>query len=275
MAIHPTATVDPGAAIAGDVEIGPYCVIGPEVFVGEGSRLVAHVHVAGHTSIGAGCVVYPFASLGTPPQSTHYRGGRTRLTVGANCDIREGATINVGTEDGGGLTQVGDNCFLMAGSHVGHDCHVGNRVVFANNAVLGGHVSIGDHVFLGGNSAVHQFVRVGEGAIIAGVSGVRGDVIPFGFALGQIAELVGLNIVGLTRSGYARVDMHVLRRAYRALFAGEGTLHARMEAVAREHGEHVLVGKVIAFLRAEAKRPLTLPARRRAGAARSDDHDGD
>jgi UDP-N-acetylglucosamine acyltransferase len=260
--IHPSAVVDPAAMIAADVEIGPYCVIGPHVALAEGCRLIAHVHLTGHTSIGAGTVIYPYASLGTPPQSTHYRGGATRLTIGTKCDIRETVTINIGTEGGGGLTTVGDSCFLMAGAHVAHDCHVGNNVTFANNATLGGHVTVGDRTFIGGNSAVHQFVRVGEGVMIAGLSGVRGDIIPFGLAIGQLAALDGLNIVGLKRSGHSRSDIHLLRRAYRTLFLGAGTMQARLQGLTREFSDHPLVGKIVAFLQTDAKRPLMGSQRR-------------
>src|SRR5262249_4597714 len=137
--IHPTACVDASAQVADDAVIGPYCLVGPGVSIGSSCRLVAHVHVTGQTSIGARTQIFPFASLGTPPQSARYRGGDTRLIVGADCNIREGVTLNIGTEDGGGATEVGDRCFMMAGSHVGHDCKVGNDVTFANNAVLGGH----------------------------------------------------------------------------------------------------------------------------------------
>src|SRR5215471_1148512 len=160
--IHPTAVVEPNAAIAEGAEIGPYCVIGPNVSIGEGCRLAAHVYVAGHTAIGARTVVAPFASLGTPPQSVKYRGGPTRLVIGADCDIRESVTINTGTEDGGGVTTIGDRCFFLVGSHVGHDCRLGNDITLANNTVLGGHVTVGDFSFLGGLAAIHQFVRIGE-----------------------------------------------------------------------------------------------------------------
>jgi UDP-N-acetylglucosamine acyltransferase len=272
-AIHATAQVDRGAEIAAGAEIGPYCVVGPNVTIGEGSRLVANVHVTGHTSIGAGTMVYPFASLGTPPQSTRYRGGPTRLTIGAQCDIREGVTINTGTEDARGVTEVGDHCFLMAGSHVGHDCRVGAHVTFANNAVLGGHVSIGDRVFLGGQVAVHQFVRIGEAAMIGGLSGVRFDVIPFGFALGHLATLAGLNAVGLKRLGHSRSDLHRLREAYGMLFGDKDTFAERVEEAARKFAGDPLVGKIITFIRADAKRPLTQPGRGRRTEA-SDDHDG-
>src|SRR5947199_5689791 len=179
-AIDPTARIEPGAAIGHDVEIGPYCVIGGNVVIGDSCRLMAHVHVTGHTTIGTRNVIYPFASLGTAPQSIKYRGGPTRLQVGSDCDIREGVTMNIGTEDDRGITEVGDRCFFMVGSHVGHDCQVGSDVTFANNVVLGGHVSVGNFAVFGGQAAVRQFVRVGEGAMVVGMSGVRADVIPFG-----------------------------------------------------------------------------------------------
>jgi UDP-N-acetylglucosamine acyltransferase len=260
-AIDPTARITTGAVIGSDVSIGPYCVIGADVTLGDGCRLAAHVHVAGHTSIGAGTVIAPFASLGTPPQSTRYRGGPTRLVIGASCDIREGVTMNTGTEDGGGRTTIGDRCFFMVGSHVGHDCVVGNDVTFANNAVLGGHVEVGDDAFFGGQSAIHQFTRIGEGAMIGGVSGVREDVIPFGFALGQSAVLVGLNIVGLRRRGIPRGDIHRLRQAYRQMFFGAGRFAERLQAVADEYGADPMVGKVVAFARDRRSRPLMKAAR--------------
>jgi UDP-N-acetylglucosamine acyltransferase len=231
------------------------------VAIGEGCRLIAHVHLAGHTAIGARTVIYPFASLGTPPQSVKYRGGPTRLVVGSGCDIRESVTMSTGTEDAGGITRVGDRCFFMAGSHVGHDCSVGSDVTFANNAVLGGHVSVGDHAFLGGQAALHQFVRVGEGAMIGGLSGITRDVIPFGFAFGPKAELVGLNVVGLKRRGHSRADLHRLRQCYRALFLGAGEFRDRLAAVAADHGADPLVGKIVDFLRSGGSRPPMMPPR--------------
>ena len=172
MAIDPTARVADGARIGDGVEIGPYCLVGPQVELKDGVRLIAHVNVAGVTTIGEATIVYPFASLGTPPQSAHYRGGATRLVIGARCELREGVTMNTGTEDGGGMTRVGDRCLFMVASHVAHDCHIGDDVTFANNAVLGGHVSVGNNTFLGGHAAVHQFARIGEGAMVGGLSGI-------------------------------------------------------------------------------------------------------
>jgi UDP-N-acetylglucosamine acyltransferase len=256
--IHPTAVVDRGAEIAADTEIGPYCVIGPHVVVHAACFLQAHVHVTGHTVIGERTKIAPFASLGTPPQSVKYRGGPTRLVIGPDCDIREHVTMNTGTEDGGGLTEIGARCFFLVGSHVGHDCHVGNDVTLANNAVLGGHVLTGDHVGLGGGAAVHQYVQIGEGAMISGVSGVAGDIIPFGFAIGQRAVLDGLNVVGLRRRGYARPDIHRLRQAYRALFLGGGLFRDRLAVVENEFGGDPIIAKVLAFIQGKRKRPLMM-----------------
>lgn len=270
-AIDPTARIETGAVIGPEASIGPFCVIGPNAVIGEGCRLVANVHVTGHTTIGSRTVIYPFASLGTPPQSVKYRGGPTRLSVGADCDIREGVTMNTGTEDGHGVTRVGDRCIFMAGSHVAHDCLVGNDVTFANNAVVGGHVSVGDHVFFGGHTAMHQFLRVGEGAMIAGMTAARNDIIPFGFVLGQIGELVGLNIVGLRRRGVSRTDMHRLRRAYRLLFFGTGRFAERVEAVDREFAGDPVVCKIVAFIRDGGSRPLMKARRPRAAGAILDD----
>jgi UDP-N-acetylglucosamine acyltransferase len=260
-AIDPAARIEPGAVIGKGVSIGPYCIIGPDVVIGDGCRLIAHVHVAGHTTIGPRTTLYPFASLGSPPQSVKYRGGPTRLVVGADCDIREGVTINIGTEEARGVTEVGDRCWLMVGSHVGHDCKVGSDVIFANNVALGGHVTVGDSVVFGGQAAVRQFVRIGEGAMVVGLSGVRADVIPFGLVQGPLADLIGLNVVGMRRRGCGKADIHRLRRAYEAMFFGAGTFRTRLDRVAAQSGDDPLVAKVIAFIRS-GTRPLTMAIRR-------------
>ncbi len=269
--IDPGARVADGARIGDGVEIGPYCIVGPQAELGNGVRLIAHVHVTGVTAIGEGTVVYPFASLGTPPQSVHYRGGATRLVIGPRCELREGVTMNTGTEDGGGVTTVGQRCLFMAGSHVGHDCQVGNAVTFANNAVIGGHVSVGDYTFLGGNAAVHQFARVGEGAMVAGLSGITRDLIPFGYARGQIADLAGLNVIGLRRRGTTRADLLRLRRIYRILFLDSGLFADRFKAVARDFADDPVVGKIVAFIRATGKLPLMRPRGQREGSEPDDD----
>jgi UDP-N-acetylglucosamine acyltransferase len=259
--VDPTARVASGAALGKDVFVGPYCVIGPHVVIGDGVRLVAHVHVIGPTSIGARTVIYPFASLGTPPQSIKYRGGPTRLVIGSDCDIRENVTMNIGTEEDRGVTEVGNRCFFMVGSHVAHDCQVGDGVTFANNVVLGGHVSVGDSVVFGGQAAVRQFVRIGEGAMIVGLSGVRADVIPWGLAQGPLADLIGLNVVGLRRREFPKADIHQLRQAYQAMFFGTGTFRERFNEVAKAMGDQPLVARVVAFVRA-GTRPLTMAVHR-------------
>jgi len=255
--IHATAQVET-SAIGENVTIGPYCVIGPDVVISEGCRLVAHVHVAGHTTIGPRTVIYPFASLGTPPQSVHYKGEPTRLRIGADCVLRESVTMNIGTTSRG-ETVIGDHCLLMTGAHVGHDSIVGHHVTFANCATLGGHAEIGDYAFLGGLCAVHQFCRVGEQAIIGGLVGVTRDVIPFASVIGHRGELAGLNVVGLKRRGVSRNAIHALRSAYRDIFFGSGTFAERVETTATAYAEDANVMRVVEFIRATGKRRLSLP----------------
>ena len=222
--IDPTARVAEGAVSGVTSRSGPIAWSALTSQSATAARLVAHVHVAGHTSIGARTVIHPFASVGGPPQSLKYRGEPTRLVVGADCIIREGVTVNTGTVEDRGVTEVGDHCLLMAGAHVAHDCTLGNNVILANNVALGGHVTIGDFAVLGGQAAVRQFVRMGEGAMAAGLSGVRADVIPFGLVQGPLADLIGLNVVGMRRRGLEKADIHRLRHAYEELFFGKGDL---------------------------------------------------
>jgi UDP-N-acetylglucosamine acyltransferase len=260
-AIDPSARIDAAAVIGSEVTVGPYCTVGPHVTLGDGCQLIGHVSITGHTTVGARTVIRPFASLGSPPQSVHYRGGPTRLVVGADCDIRENVTMNTGTEDGGGVTQVGDKCFFMVGAHVGHDCKVGSNVVVSNNVLLAGHVTVGDFVVFGGGVAVRQFVRIGEGAMLVGLSGARADVIPWGLVQGPLANLIGLNVVGLRRRGFAKADIQRYREAYRTLFLGAGAFRARVEQVAAEYAGDALVEKLIDFIRT-GTRPLTMAGRR-------------
>jgi len=259
--IDPSARIESTAAIGSDVFIGPYCTVGPHVTLSDGCRLVAHVHVTGHTTIGARTIVHPFASLGSPPQSVKYRGGPTRLVIGADCDIRENVTMSTGTEDDRGVTEVGDKCFIMVGSHIGHDCIVGSNVVMANNVLLAGHTIVGDFVVFGGGVGVRQFVRIGEGAMIAALSGVGGDVIPFGLVESRIGRLVGLNVVGMRRRGLSKIEIHRYRSAYQSLFFGEDEFRARLEHVAAEYSGDPLVTKMVDFIRA-GRRKLTMAVKR-------------
>ena len=191
-----------------------------------------------------------------------YRGGPTRLVIGADCDIREGVTMNIGTEDGGGVTTVGDHGLFMANAHVGHDCQVGSHASFANSATLGGHCIVGDFVVLGGFAATHQFTRVGDGAMLGGMSGLRSDLIPLGIASGNVARLVGINQVGMKRRGYSPESIHAVKSLYRKLFLGAGVFRDRVEAAVAEFGNDPLAGPIVEFVRTAAHRPLCQPGMR-------------
>ncbi len=259
--IDPTARVENIAGLADDVVIGPYCILGPHVILGSGVRLHGHVNIQGDTTIGAGTEVFPFASLGTAPQSIHYKGERTKLVIGENCHIREHATANIGTASGRGETRIGNGVMMMVGSHVGHDCLVGDYVMFANNATLAGHVDVGERTFLGGLCAVHQFTRIGEQCMISGLTGVREDVIPYGNVLGQAGKLVGLNVIGMKRRGFTRAEIHDARAVYRDLFFGDETFDVRLERVRANSGTSPFATAVLAFVDADRKRALCHPSR--------------
>lgn len=232
--IHPSAVVEAGAVISAGCEIGPFCLIGPEVTLGEGVVVKSHAVVTGWTEIGAGSVVFAFACVGEVPQDLKYNGERTRLVVGKRCRIREGATLNTGTVGGGGITQVGDDCLLMTGAHVGHDAKLGNRVILANQVAIAGHCDIGDDVIIGGLSGIHQWVRIGRGAIIGAVTMVTNDVLPFGLVQGPRGVLDGLNLVGLKRRGVERSDITAMRAAFQMLAQGEGSFLDRARKLADE-----------------------------------------
>lgn len=259
VAIHPSAIVDPAAQLGVDVRIGPFCVVGPDVQLGDGVELMSHVVVAGRTRVGAKSRIFPFASIGHPPQDLKYKGEPSELLVGANCTIREHVTMNPGTEGGGMVTRIGDNCLFMVNAHVAHDCQIGNSVIMANNATLAGHVAVEDFVIIGGLSAVHQFVRIGRHAMIGGMSGVENDVIPYGLVMGERARLSGLNIVGLRRRGFARETIHDLRNAYRLLFAQEGTMAERLGDVADQFKANEPVMQIVQFIGSDSSRSICQP----------------
>ncbi|MEK9662091.1 MAG: acyl-ACP--UDP-N-acetylglucosamine O-acyltransferase [Alphaproteobacteria bacterium] len=263
--IHPTAIVADGAKLGNGVTVGPYCIVGADVVLGDRVTLQSHVVVEGHTRIGEGTQILSFAAIGNPPQDLKYHGEPSELVIGANNTIREHVTMNPGTEGGGMLTSVGDNCLFMVGSHVAHDCHIGNNVILANNATLAGHVTVGDFAIIGGLSAVHQFVRIGAHAIVGGMSGVENDVIPYGSAMGERARLRGLNLVGLQRRDFSRDQIHTLRTAYRLLFAQEGTMVERVEDVVRLHGGNEAVDEIVAFIRGDTSRAILQPKQGNGG----------
>jgi UDP-N-acetylglucosamine acyltransferase len=259
--IDPTARVEDGTVIGEGTSIGPYCTIGPHVVIGANCRLIAHVHVTAQTTIGDGCTIHPFVSLGGPPQSLSYRGELTRLEIGQGCTIREQSTMSAGTVAGGGITRVGDRGYFMNCSHVGHDCTVGNDVIFATSATLGGHCEVGDHVFMGGLSAVHQFGRVGSQVMVGALTGVRSDVIPFALASGQYASLAGLNVIGMRRRKFTRERLAVIRSFYQKLFHGPGVFADRLKELRPLAGSDPAIAEILAFIDAGKHRELCQPAR--------------
>ena len=262
--IHTTAIIEDGAQIGEGCTIGPYCIVGAQVKLDKNVTLKAHVVVDGITSIGEGTVIYPFASIGTAPQDLKYHGEPSELIIGKNNTIREHATMNPGTEDGGMKTVVGDNNLFMMATHVAHDCIIGNNVIMANNATLGGHVVVGDRVLIGGLAAVHQFVRIGSFAVIGGMSGVESDVIPFGRVKGERASLAGLNLIGLERGGFDKSQIKDIQRAFKAIFANDGNLDERLDKVANENPENELIVKIIDFARHRDKFGLCQPEKKSA-----------
>ena len=257
--IHKSAVVEDGAVIGEGVRIGPFCHIGPHAKLGEGVELLSHVVVAGDTEIGARTRIFPFASIGHQPQDLKYKGEPVRLVIGEECLIREGVTMNPGTEGGGAETSIGARSVFLANSHVAHDCRLGEGVILSNNVMVAGHCQVGDHVIFGGGSACHQFTRIGSHAFIGGLAGVENDVIPFGIALGNRAALAGLNYVGLKRRGFSQEAIHALRRAYKQLFNGAGSLKERTEDVAAAFADQPAVQQIVAFLRAGGDRAVCTP----------------
>ena len=255
--VHPSALVEDGAEIGPGTEVGPFAVIGGEVKLGAGVVIKSHAVVTGATEIGDETVVFPFAVVGEVPQDLKFRGEKTRLVIGKRNRIREGATLNVGTDGGGGVTRVGDDCLLMTGSHVAHDVQMGDRVVLANQVALAGHCVIGDDVIVGGLAAIHQFCRIGRGAIIGGITRVANDVIPFGFVCAEDGILQGLNLIGLKRRGVERDEIRALRAAYDELAKGEGTFAERAERIATT--DSALVREVADFILAETDRHFLTP----------------
>ena len=257
--IHPTAIVHPKAIIGEGGIIGPYCCLGKDVKLGNNVQLLSHVVVEGRTSIGDGTKIYPFASIGYEPQDLKFHGEESELIIGNNNTIREHVTMNPGTQGGGMVTRIGDGCLFMMSAHVAHDCHVGNNVILVNNATLAGHVEIGDWALVGGLSAVHQFVRIGRHAMIGGMSGIENDVIPYGLVMGNRAHLSGLNLVGLKRRKMPNEVIHDLRRAYRLIFAQEGTQAERLADVAELFCHVKPVMEIVSFMNKDSSRAICQP----------------
>ncbi|MCO5065659.1 MAG: acyl-ACP--UDP-N-acetylglucosamine O-acyltransferase [Rhizobiaceae bacterium] len=257
--VHPSSVVEPGAVIGAGSVIGPFCHIGPSVVIGRNVKLSSHVSVTGVTTLGDNCRVYPHVALGEAPQNLSHKGGATTLSIGSGTTIREAATIHAGSDSSHGHTSVGENCFIMAYCHIAHDCVVGNNVIMANGATLAGHCEIGDNVNIGGLTAVLQFVRVGNNAFLAGMSGISGDVIPFGMAQGNLADLRGLNVVGMRRSGMSKDDIKKVREAYVTIFDRSRPLAENLETARRQFSDSPLSMRIIEFLSVRGKRYFVTP----------------
>ncbi|MGD1884171.1 MAG: acyl-ACP--UDP-N-acetylglucosamine O-acyltransferase [Paracoccaceae bacterium] len=256
--IHSSAIVEDGAQIHPTARIGPFCVVGKDVQIGPDVELRSHVVVTGKTTIGEGTLVFPFAVLGEIPQDLKFKGEESALVVGERNRIREHVTMNSGTEGGGGVTRIGDDGLFMAGCHIAHDAQVGDRVIVVNSAAIAGHCVLEDEVIVGGLSGVHQFVRIGRGAIIGAVTMVTNDVIPYGLVQAPRGELDGLNLVGLKRRGVARSDITALRAAFQMLAQGEGTFHDRAERLGAET-ESDYVKRIVAFVMGDSERSFLTP----------------
>ncbi len=256
--IHSSSVIDKKAEISNKVKIGPFCYVGPNVKLKDGVELVSHVHIEGNTEIGRGTKLFPFSSIGTQPQDLKFRGEKNSLIIGENNLIREYVTINPGTDGGGSVTKIGNNCLFMISSHIAHDCKIGNNVIIANNVPLGGHVTIEDSVVIGGNSAVQQFTRIGRLAMIGGMTGVLKDVIPFGLSIGNRNFLQGLNLIGLRRHKYDNQKIMGLDRAYKEIFSSKN-LHENLSKINGEYKDNELVGEVIKFIEKDKKRPICSP----------------
>lgn len=258
--IHPTAIIEDGAIIGDDTKVGPYCCIGSRVILGANVDLKSHVVIMEDTVIGDGCVVYPFAALGQKPQDLKYKGERSKLEIGKNTVIREYVTANIGTEPGGMITKIGDNCLIMAYCHIAHDCIIGNNVILVNGVNLSGHVVVEDYAIIGGMSAVKQFSRIGKHAMIGGCTGVDRDIIPYGMVRSdRITTIKGLNIIGLKRRGFSVAEIEEMLNAYRELFETEentSNFTNRLEAVLEKHKSNKHIVEIIDFIKQPAKNPI-------------------
>ncbi len=256
--IDKTAIINQNAKVHSSVKIGPFTVIGPNVEIDENVVIHSHVNISGNTKIGKGNVFYPFASIGNDPQDLKYNGEDTSLIIGDNNKFREYVTVNPGTIGGGGKTKIGNNCLFMISSHVAHDCNVGNNVIIANNVPLGGHVTLEDNVVIGGNAAVQQFTRIGQMAMIGGMTGVLHDVIPYGLSTGNRNSLQGLNLIGLRRAKFENKDILGLSEAYKEIFATKN-INENISKLNGSFQENPLVKNVIDFITKDKKRSICTP----------------
>ena len=256
--IHKTAIIDKDAKISDNVNIGPYCVVGPKVEIGEGTELHSHVNLVGNTKIGKNNIIYPFASIGTPPQDLKYTGEDNSLIIGDGNKFREYVNINPGTSAGGTITRLGNYNLLMVYCHVAHDCNLGDNIVLANNVQVGGHVIIEDNAIVGGSCAIHQYSRIGRLAMVGGMTGVLSDVIPFGLSLGNRNNLVGLNLIGLRRAKISNQDITILQKFYNLVFTNQN-FRSNIDNLNADIRDNKYVKIIIDFINSDKKRPISLP----------------
>ncbi len=256
--IHKTAIISETAKIEDNVEIGPYSIIGPNVKIANSTKIHSHVNIVGNTSIGSGNEIFPFASIGTPPQDLKYKGEKNSLVIGNNNKFREYVNINPGTEQGGGITNIGNNNLFMVYCHVAHDCNLSDNIVLANNVQVGGHVIIENNAIIGGSCAIHQFSRIGESAMVGGMTGVLSDVIPFGLSLGNRNNLAGLNLIGLRRAKISNENIKIMQKAYEIIFKSEN-FRTNIDNLNSEIKNNQYVDKIINFINSDKKRPISLP----------------
>ena len=256
--IHDTAIISETSKLGDNVEIGAYSIIGPNVKISNNTKIHSHVNITGNTSIGSGNEIFPFSSIGTPPQDLKYKGEKNSLIIGNNNKFREYVNINPGTEQGGGVTKIGNNNLFMVYCHVAHDCTVSNNIVLANNVQVGGHVFIENNAIIGGSCAVHQFSRIGESSMIGGMTGVLSDVIPFGLSLGNRNSLAGLNLIGLRRAKVSNENIKIIQEAYNVIFKS-ANFRSNIENLKSDIKKNQFVSKIIDFINSDKKRAIAVP----------------
>ena len=256
--IHDTAIISETSKLGDNVEIGAYSIIGPNVKISNNTKIHSHVNITGNTSIGSGNEIFPFSSIGTPPQDLKYKGEKNSLIIGDNNKFREYVNINPGTEQGGGVTKIGNNNLFMVYCHVAHDCTVSNNIVLANNVQVGGHVFIQNNAIIGGSCAVHQFSRIGESSMIGGMTGVLSDVIPFGLSLGNRNNLAGLNLIGLRRAKVSNENIKIIQEAYNIIFKSSN-FRSNIENLNSDIKKNQFVSKIIDFINSDKKRAIAVP----------------
>ena len=255
--IHPTSIISRNAKIHKNVKIGPFCIVDDNVEIGEGTELISNVHIGGNTSIGSKNVFFPFSTIGLIPQDKKFKGEKSFLVIGDNNIFREHVTINPGTKDGGMKTIIKNNCLIMVGSHIAHDCIISSNVVLVNNVMLGGHVSVDECAIIGGNSGIHQFVNIGKYAMIGGMSGVETNIIPYGLYTGIRSNLRGLNLIGLKRKGLDKKIIQNILTTFKKIFDTKNNLVFNISKLSKQEKNITEIIDIIDFINLNNKRGIS------------------